>query len=187
MGYFAEELAVVLLPRGAHQGTGHDASVVDDGNAAVLQIRLALEKRHGDGSAAKKHGGDHQAEEKRLGADGGYVVAFGDGDDLCIRMVGLLRRGAGNAHENVVQRGLREGETGHPGLRHQGAQNPRVRRAQPQFLCLSQVADLLDSGKLPTAAKPPLTATRMVSSPYRSWMDPSVPSSTFRPRKIMKM
>src|ERR1035437_62357 len=69
---------------------------------------------------------------------------------LCIRMVGLLGRGAGNAHEDVVQGRLGEGEAGHASLRHQGAENLlRVRAArQPQFLHLSQVADLADAGKV---------------------------------------
>src|SRR5271157_4250811 len=69
---------------------------------------------------------------------------------LCVRMVRLLGRGAGNAHEDVVQGGLHEGETGHARLRHQSAQNLlRIGAArQPQFLHLSQVADLFDSGKL---------------------------------------
>ncbi len=54
--------------------------------------------------------------------------------------------------------------------------------------CMLPWSTTLSTPGMPSsAARPPSVRTRMVSAPYWAWISASVPSSTFLPRKIMKM
>jgi len=97
-----EELAVVLLPRGAHQGPA--TTPVWSTMATWRSFKSGWPLINDMAMDPPPNSmGQPPGEDKRLGADGGYVVAFGDVEILCIRMIGLLGRGAGNAHEDIVQ------------------------------------------------------------------------------------
>src|ERR1022692_697010 len=78
MGGLIEQILRAHLMGGLNHGGGHHSSAIDNDDAPLLDIRLALHERYAQKAAAKQKRNHHQSDDERLGADGGQVVALGD-------------------------------------------------------------------------------------------------------------